>query len=250
MCIKEPIKLHASAMKKWISRVPNKLCRGLRTVMKLGKSKDRNYRQLFDSSETTETTGTGYYRPSNLSNRQRQHESASYEDDTPAEREDRSTLEDNPLLPQNHQMAVDHTSKEDKHLVRIVDSNSTETQSQSEYQHMANTLPFPDEDEMCAEIDSLIDDMKRSFEIETLEDPFGDNEMSDWEWEWPEEEEENMQHGPDTDRYINYSADDAKYDMDLKMAIIEQARRFPAHHLAASRDALFSSLHSRDEANG
>ncbi|TGJ83844.1 hypothetical protein E0Z10_g4928 [Xylaria hypoxylon] len=215
--------LSARVVRKWISRLPGSITRRVRDLFTSRKFNARNHHQHFDNLHHSETA----YNPTPpfLDNGCAQ-EMPGTECDAPFSLGDSLTEEGGIPSLQGLPAAQLHTSDDNGSPSRNSHSRSTGTSSQSEYQQARVNFPFEDTNYEYSEIDISADGLKILLE-DSCEDP--DRESGD---------KEEVNYRPGAARYVQYSVADAQHDEGVRSVVVEQARRHPARHLAASRDLL------------
>ncbi|KAI3343638.1 hypothetical protein F4824DRAFT_15506 [Ustulina deusta] len=224
---------HPDAVRQWICRLPGYVSLRLRGVFMSRKSQARNYFDDFLHSETA-------YRPTlMLQDRQCALETPDKECDVPAARADCPTGEDQVPSSRDFPATQVHTLNESGRPSRSGHSSSIGRSPQSKDQQAAGSFPFQDTKYANSE-ELSAGDVETLDGAGTLKDPFQDH---DTELEG-EEEEEEVHYRPGADRYVQYSIADAHHDEAVRSAIVEQARRHPARHLATSRELLYRRTYS------
>ncbi|KAI0535610.1 hypothetical protein GGR58DRAFT_515208 [Xylaria digitata] len=232
------IVLSVRVMRKQISRLSSSITRRVRDLFILINISTRNRRQNFDNLYHSETA---YNSTMTLPNHECVQEMPDTECDTPFGPESNPTTEKKIPSPQNFPATQSRTSDDDNSPPHSSHSGLAEMPSQSGYQEATLDLSFEDTDYKYSEIRISADDLKILLETGTLRDTFEDRDRKSGE-------KDEVGYGPGI-RPVQYSVANvqAQHDGGVRSAIIEQARRYPARHLATSRELLRLRTHPRDE---
>ncbi|KAF2965003.1 hypothetical protein GQX73_g8568 [Xylaria multiplex] len=141
--------------------------------------------------------------------------------------------------PQNFLVTQSHTCDNDNSPPHSSHSGLTELPSQSETQVATLDTSFDDTDYKYTEIQISADALKRLLETRTLGDPFEDRDGKS-------ADKDDAGYGPGI-RPVKQSVANVQHDEGARSAIIEQARRNPAHHLVISRELLRLRTHPLDK---
>ncbi|KAI1419345.1 hypothetical protein F5Y12DRAFT_794047 [Xylaria sp. FL1777] len=231
--------LRASAMRNWVRRLPSFVSQRLRGMF---TSKWSNARSHIDE---VHHLGTAYQPTSTFTNYQCELGTPDEKCHVPTGRADCPAEKDRLPSAQSFQVTQVHMSNDNNLPLQSTHSRLSSGPSQSKDQQAARRFPILDTDYVYSEIELSAGDEERLVGTETLKDPFEDHYRELGEEE-KEKKKEKVHYGPGAGHYVQYSAVDAQHDEDVRAAIVEQARRHPARHLATSRELLHTHLRKED----